>query len=188
MSYLICYECNRYYELQEGELPNDFSDKCDCGGELKYLETLESYDKIEKISATTSCPYCGAENPDSAKLCKTCKRLLTEIKWKNSSKSNNKEKSAGLSFKTWNKQSNSVKALGIVSICCIGLILILGVNAIFFPNDNTQNSLLTQTASFQSSAGYSLSLSINKMISYYDAGFKDFFQNLIKTGSNAAKG
>jgi NMD protein affecting ribosome stability and mRNA decay len=51
------------------------------------LETLESSEgNIEKISATMACHYCGTKNPDSAKLCKSCKRLLTEIKWNKPSK------------------------------------------------------------------------------------------------------
>ncbi|MCZ3365464.1 MULTISPECIES: hypothetical protein [Methanobacterium] len=37
MSYLLCDKCNGYYELQEGELPEKFSDKCECGGTLKHV-------------------------------------------------------------------------------------------------------------------------------------------------------
>lgn len=37
MSYLICDKCGRYYKLQEGESPNDFSDKCECSGTLKHV-------------------------------------------------------------------------------------------------------------------------------------------------------
>ena len=151
------------------------------------METLKRSDNnIEKISATKACPYCGAENLDSAKLCKYCKRLLTEIEWNKSSKSNNKKKSTGVTFGTWNEQSNRVKASSIISVCCIGLILILGVNAMFSPDKYSQNNLLTQTTSLQNNAGYSLNSAINGMISYYDASFKNFFQNLVKTGSSAA--
>ncbi|HEX3012960.1 MAG TPA: hypothetical protein VHO92_01630 [Methanobacterium sp.] len=38
--YLICKKCNRYYKLQPGESPEDF-DKCQCGGELEYVENIE---------------------------------------------------------------------------------------------------------------------------------------------------
>jgi len=41
MSFLICNKCGGYYELQEGESPDDFSDECECGGNLKYAEYLE---------------------------------------------------------------------------------------------------------------------------------------------------
>jgi ribosomal protein L40E len=189
MGYLICDKCKGYYEFQNSESSDNFSLKCDCGGKLKYFETLESSDdNIEKISSTMACPYCGAKNPDSAKLCKSCKRLLTEIKWNKPSKSNNKEKSAGVTFETWNKQSNSVKAMSIITVCCIGLILILSVNAIFSPDKYTQNNLQAQTSSLQSTAGYSLNSAVNGIISYYDTSFKNFFQNLINTGHNAASG
>lgn len=40
MSYLVCKKCNRYYELQKGESIEDF-EHCQCGGELKYMETLD---------------------------------------------------------------------------------------------------------------------------------------------------
>ncbi len=36
--YLICENCNGYYQLQEGESPSDF-DLCECGGHLNYQET-----------------------------------------------------------------------------------------------------------------------------------------------------
>jgi heat shock protein HtpX len=35
--YLVCDKCNRYYELQPGESPDDFTDKCECGGTLKHV-------------------------------------------------------------------------------------------------------------------------------------------------------
>ncbi|MCE7700221.1 MAG: hypothetical protein K8E24_015790 [Methanobacterium paludis] len=42
MGYLICDNCGGYYELQEGELPGDFSNKCECGGNLKYTESMDA--------------------------------------------------------------------------------------------------------------------------------------------------
>ncbi len=41
MGYLICDKCGGSYELQERESPEDVG-KCDCGGNLKYVEKLES--------------------------------------------------------------------------------------------------------------------------------------------------
>ncbi len=38
--YLVCDSCGGYYELQLGEAPDDFSDECDCGGNLKYYKSL----------------------------------------------------------------------------------------------------------------------------------------------------
>jgi len=34
MSYLVCDKCNKYYELQPGENPEDFDLTCECGGSL----------------------------------------------------------------------------------------------------------------------------------------------------------
>lgn len=58
MGYLVCEECEGYYELQQGESPDDpqnlrfwdsenkvfesFSDECECGGKLKYVENLDN--------------------------------------------------------------------------------------------------------------------------------------------------
>jgi len=39
--YLVCESCGGYYELQSGESPEDFSDVCECGGELLYKMSLE---------------------------------------------------------------------------------------------------------------------------------------------------
>lgn len=41
MPYLVCEECGGYYELQEGEIPEDFSLKCECGGRLRVVEYLD---------------------------------------------------------------------------------------------------------------------------------------------------
>ena len=41
MAYLICDKCGGYYELQEGESPEDFSDTCECGGKLRYDENID---------------------------------------------------------------------------------------------------------------------------------------------------
>jgi heat shock protein HtpX len=38
--YLVCDKCNRYYELQPSESPDDFTDKCECGGKLEYRDRI----------------------------------------------------------------------------------------------------------------------------------------------------
>ncbi|MGZ7116803.1 MAG: hypothetical protein ACXVHS_05040 [Methanobacterium sp.] len=45
MTYLVCNECNGYYELQEGESPEDFTNKCECGGNLYATNSISNYDK-----------------------------------------------------------------------------------------------------------------------------------------------
>lgn len=43
--YLICDKCNEYYKLQLGESPNDFIDKCECGGNLIFVENLNEIEE-----------------------------------------------------------------------------------------------------------------------------------------------
>lgn len=43
MRFLFCEKCNGYYELQEGESPDDF-EVCNCGGKLKYFDSLDEQD------------------------------------------------------------------------------------------------------------------------------------------------
>lgn len=38
--YLVCDECGGFYKLKSCEGPDDFSNECDCGGELKHLKRL----------------------------------------------------------------------------------------------------------------------------------------------------
>lgn len=47
MPYLICKKCGGYYQLQEGESPDDFYGKCNCGGDLEYVELLEEDTPID---------------------------------------------------------------------------------------------------------------------------------------------
>lgn len=50
MGYLICKECDGYYQLQEGEHPEDF-DRCQCGGKLEYVEKIEDQKITDKITS-----------------------------------------------------------------------------------------------------------------------------------------
>ena len=43
MGYLVCEGCGGYYELQEGESPEDFEGCSECGSPLTYFENLEDY-------------------------------------------------------------------------------------------------------------------------------------------------
>lgn len=40
--YLVCNNCQGTYELQPGEKPEDFSDKCECGGKLTYSKNISN--------------------------------------------------------------------------------------------------------------------------------------------------
>ena len=48
MVFLVCDKCGGYYELQEGESPEDFKDICECGGKLKYVENLNDIQGAEE--------------------------------------------------------------------------------------------------------------------------------------------
>jgi hypothetical protein len=37
--YLVCNKCKSYYELKEGEFPEDYDNECDCGGKLEYKKS-----------------------------------------------------------------------------------------------------------------------------------------------------
>lgn len=38
--YLVCDKCNGYYKLKASESPEDFADKCQCGGKLEYRDSI----------------------------------------------------------------------------------------------------------------------------------------------------
>lgn len=63
IGYLICDNCGNYMELSEGESPEDYDKKCECGGNLKYIHNIEQpdservfnykkYEIIEKLNLT----------------------------------------------------------------------------------------------------------------------------------------
>lgn len=56
MGFLGCKKCSAYYILNDGESPNDFSNICECGGEIKY------YDYIPLNKVYIKCPRCGDED------------------------------------------------------------------------------------------------------------------------------
>lgn len=45
--YLVCDECEGYYELSFGERADDFSDKCQCGGKLRFVEWLDQTNELD---------------------------------------------------------------------------------------------------------------------------------------------
>ena len=66
MGYLICDKCGGYYELHEDESPDDF-ESCECGGKLRYVESLN--DKDEKM---IFCPTCGIKIFANGTFCGNC--------------------------------------------------------------------------------------------------------------------
>ncbi len=54
MSYLVCDKCGGYYELQLDESPEDFADKCDCGGNLKCIKDLNDLEGLQNLYPSTN--------------------------------------------------------------------------------------------------------------------------------------
>ncbi|MCE5214246.1 MAG: MFS transporter, partial [Methanobacterium sp.] len=44
MGYLICSKCKGYYKLVPDERVKDFTNQCECGGKLRYVENLDIID------------------------------------------------------------------------------------------------------------------------------------------------
>lgn len=86
MSYLVCEQCGKYYELNEGK--SSFSyDKCECGGKLTYANNLNG--KEIKDVSNNSKTDCGVENPSDS---------VTSDNIGKSHENNNPEYSSGFSL------------------------------------------------------------------------------------------
>ena len=103
MSYLICEKCGNYYELGEGESPDDFCLECDCGGELSYY--LTKYDYYKKHSMGRDSAESGEKSPG------------------------NKEKDDGGFFSNLDSQSKGFMVVGVFGVFI--LILLFGLSGIF---------------------------------------------------------
>jgi len=65
MGYLICDKCKGYYELKEGESPEDFLDKCDCGRKIRYAKNIDIISPDwNEAPINLICPKCGFKNPE----------------------------------------------------------------------------------------------------------------------------
>jgi len=62
MPYVICEKCNGYYELQKGESLNDF-ERCTCGGNLSYLESLNIVKRNKSPSNNVNSVDYKSEDP-----------------------------------------------------------------------------------------------------------------------------
>ena len=71
MSYLVCDKCGGYYELQPGESPDDFTDKCECGGKLRCVQDLNDEDSLQNV-----CPNCGSLIEEENVVCPDCGFVL----------------------------------------------------------------------------------------------------------------
>ncbi len=84
------------------------------------------------------CPKCGNENKDTAKFCEDCGTSLNDVG--NTAMTEKPKSTSGGIMDWWNKQSSGGKAImGIAGICCIGLILIVGISGLMAPDKTTSN-------------------------------------------------
>ena len=74
MPYLVCDKCGEYYELQPSESPDDFIDKCECGGTLRYVQNLNDDENLQKV-----CPKCGNVVGDKDEVCSVCGFKLKKL-------------------------------------------------------------------------------------------------------------
>lgn len=110
MAYVACKKCGGYYKLDSDEFPEDF-DKCQCGGELQFFDSLDDY--LNSKEYLDSIDVYKGESADFKDIIK-------------SKLSNSSSKVS----KVLNSDENVYRSLGIVFTCSI-LILILGVFAIY---------------------------------------------------------
>ena len=77
VGYVVCEKCGGYYELEEGESPDNFKG-CQCGGKLSYTEQVvqepEKNDKPKLI-----CSNCMNEN-ENGTFCSSCGGRLIAVK------------------------------------------------------------------------------------------------------------
>lgn len=72
MPYLICNHCDSYYELENGESPEDFDLQCECGGQFEYYaHKYEYYKKLKGADSnrsTSQKPFESGKNSSSGFL------------------------------------------------------------------------------------------------------------------------
>ncbi len=103
MPYLICEKCASYYELGEGDSPDDFQLECSCGWELGYYFTKYDYYKKHRMGKDSA--ESGEESPE------------------------NKEKNDGGFFSNLDSQSRGLLVVGVFGV--VILILLFGLSGIF---------------------------------------------------------
>lgn len=88
---------------------------------------------------TKICPNCKTENPNNAEFCQNCGNNLQDSV-------ETGEKTKGGFTDWWNKRSTGGKALlGLVGICCVGLIFIVAIGGMFSSDKNTSTTTQSST-------------------------------------------
>lgn len=90
---------------------------------------------------TKYCPNCGKQNKDTAKFCEECGSNLNNATNASEPKEETESSSGGI-MGFWNKQSTKGKAaIGLVGLCCIGLILVVAISGMMAPDKTTTNTV-----------------------------------------------
>ena len=134
MSYLVCEECGKHYELKEGK--DSFSyEKCSCGGKLRYTNTLDEKNiDISLNDSKITCKNCGTENPHGSMICSSCGKRLESNK---SSKRINSPLNRSVSW-----SGISIGFLFLITTVSFGIVEIFGSSAPQNTKDISMNLLL----------------------------------------------
>ncbi len=84
---------------------------------------------------TKICSNCKTSNPDNAGFCLNCG---AELNGKNSVSPNDKSKGNLTDF--WKNQGNGGKIAVIVSVCCVGIIILFAIGSMVSPDKNTSTT------------------------------------------------
>ncbi len=99
---------------------------------------------------TKICPNCKTENIDSADFCQNCGTELPKFTYNIPQGGEPPETKKG---GWWSKQTTLVKIISVVGVCCVGLLALIVLAGIFFPDatifnlDTGNTPALTQTFS-----------------------------------------
>lgn len=55
MPYLVCKKCREYYRIEDWETPDEYSDRCECGGKLYFYD----YIPLNKVYRCLRCGFKG---------------------------------------------------------------------------------------------------------------------------------
>lgn len=147
MGYLICKKCKKYYKLQEGEVPTNFENKCNCGNTLRYVENLDIVSSDWKEAPITiTCPKCGFKNPQNLNYCESCSSsLYKKDTYKRKTNKNETHNFISNILTFWNKLDKNHQYLIYASVILI--FLIIAYRLALFSDINTggngENALIT---------------------------------------------
>lgn len=124
MGYLVCNKCGGYYELEEGESPEDFSN-CECGGDLEYLDELDPSGNSSEAKDSLTCSSCGAELDEGTKFCGKCGYSVIPKSTKTSGKVNISDQKNPITKVLLNAKDHWMRFSTRMRIASLGSVLII---------------------------------------------------------------